>query len=371
MTKIAALIMVKNEAPSIATTIASLSANVDGVILVDTGSTDNTIEVVKAECEKIAKPLHVCVTQFIDFATSRNFSLDFADSFSSEYDYVIFLDANDQLIGSININPADVDVVAYHVKHRNVYSAAGDSTDFFNVKLLKMPTTQCRYKGVVHEYLHIPAGLKTKRLECNDKVHIFQDRRTGAEQSALRWKRDRVLLEAEHEREPANTRTLFYLAQTYDCLREHKLAYSTYAKRVESVGGFEEERWQSMLKCGELSDILGLSDLAIYWYTKCMIHTLRAEPLVKLAQRLLATRNNYELAYSYAKLACDLPYPTQAILFVEGRTYSYTRWHILGIVAYYAAKCVTDNDKLREERMCAGKRACEQAGDEANLKWYL
>ena len=65
-------------------------------------------------------------------------------------------------------------------------------------------------------------------------------------------------------------------------------------------------------------------------------------------------------------MACKLAYPLNQILFVDRRCYTYKRWHVLGIVAFYA------------QRYKEGKEAClkaimseDQEIDITNLAHYL
>lgn len=46
--KVAACLMLKNECKRIQTTLDSIDSVVDGIIVYDTGSTDNTVEIVKS-----------------------------------------------------------------------------------------------------------------------------------------------------------------------------------------------------------------------------------------------------------------------------------------------------------------------------------
>ena len=57
------------------------------------------------------------------------------------------------------------------------------------------------------------------------------------------------MLEKEHERDPSNARTAFYLAQTYALVGEPKLAYSMNIKRVQ-LGAWVQERYVALLRAG-------------------------------------------------------------------------------------------------------------------------
>jgi len=366
---IAALIMVKNEEYRIAETIKSL-AEFKGIIIYDTGSTDSTLDIIKSTCKILNIPVHIKIGSFTDFATSRNESLDFADECCLKYNYthIVLLDANDQIVGSVTkaLENCDASRSSYFVRQELKYSA-DEFVSFINVKTLKALCGK-RYVGRVHEYLD----------NCYDAVelngfYIFQDRTLDDNKSKIRWKRDRLILEKAHDECPNNTRTLFYLAQTYDCLGELDLAYEHYEKRTTSVGGFEEERWQSMLKCGHISNLRNNVERAEFWYLKAITHTSRAEPLIALA-KIYMKKDKFDLAYAFANFACSLNYPENALLFVEKKIYDYERWHIMGIVAWYTAKLLNCSSDI----LLQGKRACERAIaagnnvsiDTQNLTWY-
>ena len=94
--------IVKNEAHNLGPLLQSVRGCVDQIVIVDTGSTDNTVEVL----EKINKHVdegqphwsgipHIDIEHFDwvdDFAAARNYSFSFAKS-----DYVFWLDADDVL----------------------------------------------------------------------------------------------------------------------------------------------------------------------------------------------------------------------------------------------------------------------------------
>ena len=89
---IGALIMVKNEEASIATTIESTRGFMKHVIVYDTGSTDKTIEIIRATCLKNGQTLHLKEGVFEGFPQSRNVSLEFAETVSASIKFLILMD---------------------------------------------------------------------------------------------------------------------------------------------------------------------------------------------------------------------------------------------------------------------------------------
>lgn len=87
MQKIAAVILTKNEEKNIQAVIENARKSVDEIIVIDSGSTDRTVEFAQKCCAK------VFFRQWDhDFSAQRNFALDKTDA-----DYVLYLDADERM----------------------------------------------------------------------------------------------------------------------------------------------------------------------------------------------------------------------------------------------------------------------------------
>ena len=83
--KISACVIAKNEAENLPRWLASMRVFADEMIVVDTGSTDATVEIARAGGAR------VCHFDWInDFAAAKNFALDQAQG-----DWVVFTDADE------------------------------------------------------------------------------------------------------------------------------------------------------------------------------------------------------------------------------------------------------------------------------------
>jgi glycosyltransferase involved in cell wall biosynthesis len=340
--QIAATIMVKNEERRIETTLESVKDIVDGVIVFDTGSEDNTIDIMRKFTHKNNLHFHLLQGEFDDFATSRNKLLEFANNHL--YDYLLLLDCNDEYKSSIKLK----DMLDKHhehgfLVHQRWYIGSGDHLDYYNIRIIK-PNIGFRYVGSVHEYIEIPSEAKIGKL--NSDVMLYQDRvKDNDGKSQMRWRNDLLLLKKDIARNPNNGRTQYYIAQTYDCLNMKKDAMFFYKERANNKDGFFEERFNSMMKCGEFESD---DDERVKWYLKAYQIIERIEPLVEIA-RIYRKKNRFRLAFLFAKLACELPYPSNCILWVNQKYYNHDRWQELSIVAYY----------VKEYEL--GKNACEKS----------
>lgn len=371
---IAMFMMVKNESKRIHVSLESVINTVDSIVIFDTGSTDNTIEIITDICSKHNIPLHIKQGEFIDFSTSRNEGLDFADSFP-EIDYLLLMDCNDELRGGDVLR--DYARSYFNMKNSGFLLRqewwSGKTDSYYNVRFIKAHK-KWRYQGKVHEWIKngqydsdadaIKDGDITIRVDHPD-LKLFQDRTQDDDKSGKRFKRDKEILLAEYDRNPTDPRTVFYLAQTLSCLGEIEDSYYYYKIR-STLEGFWEERYHANQLCGELSVSMKLPwSVSLVWFMQAYEIHNRVEPLLCLAEHY-RHKEQWMMSYSFASLACSLSYPHDCILFVNKMHYEYTRWHMLGIVAYYAGKFEEGRNAILE----ALKSDKHKELDVRNLEFY-
>jgi glycosyltransferase involved in cell wall biosynthesis len=334
------LMMLKDEERRLPVTLKSTVGFVDSIIVYDTGSTDRTIEILKEHCKKHDVPLHLKEGKFVNFALSRNISLDFADEIK-EVDFLLLLDCNDELQGGdflrkIADKYLETDDQAFLVCQKWF---SGKNDKYYNTRFIR---SKCgwRYKGSVHEWLSdIKNNGKPKKpvIRLTEQIIIFQDRTKDNNKSGSRYKRDKELLLEDHKKNPQEPRTLFYLAQTCSCLQQVKESFKYYLMRTK-LEGFWEERFHAFFRCGEYSQKLKMPwEKSLEYYMKALEVNVRAEPLVQIAE-YYRMQKKWLLSFSFVSWACSLDYPRECILFVDSNMYKYKRWHIMGIVSFYCGK---------------------------------
>lgn len=364
---IATLIMAKNEEKRIKVTLDSVVNVASSIVIYDTGSTDNTLNIAKEFCENNNIPLRLKQGEFVDFATSRNVSLDFADEFI-DIDFILLLDVNDELRGGNELKN-----ICKKLKEKTTGCTgyllcqewySGDVSKYYNMRLIKA-RSGWRYVGVVHEWLSNFNGENRSPDKIPDTITIYQDRTQDCEKSGKRFITDRILLEKEHLKNPTEPRTLFYLAQTCGCIKDNASAYRYYKLRV-SLEGFYEERYYSMYKCGELTEKLNHPwEVSLGWYMKAYETIRRVEPLLKIAEHYISIKQ-WDIAFHFLNLSIQLEYPLNNVLFVDKKAYDYKRWHLLGIVGFYCKKMVEGKNGCIQ----ALKNQPESEIDKQNLKFY-
>ena len=237
---IAVLLMVKNEHKRLHITLESIKNFANSLVIYDTGSTDNTIEICQNFCKVNNVPLRLKQGEFVDFSISRNVALDFADSF--EYiNYILLLDTNDELKGGEILRKIAEE---YMEKDKSAFLVSqewfsGTTNKYYNVRFIKAHKGW-RYQGSVHEYICNEDKVEDKKVDKLqiEQLYIYQDRTKDDDKTSKRFERDEVLLKKEYLKNPNEPRTVFYLAQTYSCLKDTENAYYYYKLRSKIIEGF-------------------------------------------------------------------------------------------------------------------------------------
>lgn len=357
------VMMVKDEEKNIIKTLSTTEGYVKAIIIYDTGSTDRTIENIQKYCEEKKVNLYLITGTFVDFSTSRNVVLEYAEKIPVEY--LLLLDCNDELKNGEKM----VEIAKrMHKEDRNVFlvtqeweTAGSDKTKYYNTRFFKN-NKGYRYRGVVHEYLDT---LGEVPIRLDNTFVVYQDRTEDNYRSAKRFERDREMLLAEYKKNPRDERTLFYLAQTCHNIMGKEDETLFFSKLRLELHGFDEERYHSYIRCAEImkkldhdwKDIMG-------YYMEAYTKFKRAEPLCRIAEYYIS-KEKHDVAYMFLHMACKLAYPEHCNLFVDKHCYDYTRWNLMGICAFY----VQEYDE--------GKRAClealkikNQSIDRLNLENY-
>jgi len=365
MASIACLIMCKDEKERIVTTLNSAKDWVSMFIVFDTGSSDGTQDIIRNWCEKNHKELHMIEGKFADFSVSRNALLDFSDKFNAEYQ--LLMDSSDELKTGKELQS----FCNQNSQSKNPYTGflikqvwfCGNSTQsYFNVRLVKA-RHKWRYRGQTHEYIYSPEVEDVKPLKI-PHIILYQDRTLDNNKSFPRFSRDRALLWNEYNKNPKDQRTIFYMSQTMGCLGQLDLSYKYYKIRSR-LGGFDEEVFHSLMRCGDISRLLKHYDEeAISWYTNAFAFLQRAEPLLYLADMFRA-KGKWAVSYMYMKMATLLDFPSNAILFVDRDAYDYKRWTMMAVITFKYSRQV-ENQELKAKLIGESLDACDKAISFAN-----
>lgn len=337
---LALVMIVKDEARSIRRTIESVLPVIDSYVLLDTGSTDRTIEIAREVFDAAGIEGAVAHEPFVDFATTRNRALELADETEMAV-FTLMLSGDEVLRDHGQLRDFLESMRDAHHGAYNVSCRMGADT-FASTRI-----TRCaggwKYVGVTHEVMVAPDGTPPGPLAPALVYHDVSERTFASQRP--KWERDVELLFGELERNPTNTRACFYLAQSYEMLRAYDLAVATYQRRV-AMAGWREEVFESLYRIAKIRIAQGAP------WAECLDAMLaahkysphRAEPLVEIGQHYRA-KNEHHLAYLFLARACEVPLPTQDTLFIKVDMYR-ARWSMLAASAWYAGHRVVGQRAL-------------------------
>jgi glycosyltransferase involved in cell wall biosynthesis len=209
--------IVKNEGKIITRLLESVSHIIDCYCICDTGSTDNTINIIKNFFQKKNIPGKVIVEPFKNFCHNRNFAMKSCLGMS---DFVLLLDA-DMCFKVNNFDKKQLlEYDSFCILQGN------DSFYYYNMRIVKNNGLY-NYVGVTHEYIDTPPNNRNRNL--NREELFINDIGDGGSKSD-KFERDvRLLLDGIKE-EPNNVRYHFYLANSYHDLGRFGEAINMYKK---------------------------------------------------------------------------------------------------------------------------------------------
>uniref|UniRef100_A0A6C0EMF3 Glycosyltransferase 2-like domain-containing protein n=1 Tax=viral metagenome TaxID=1070528 RepID=A0A6C0EMF3_9ZZZZ len=350
--------IVKNESAVIRRMLASVVDLLDSYCICDTGSTDDTMDVIRAFFEEHRVPGKIVQEPFRDFGYNRTFALQRAAEMPSHVsEYVLLMDADMVLWRRPDLSVAEVKSRLIRNRVFLVYQGT-DTFQYKNVRFVKnrMGIT---YWGVTHEYVKMPEGEDVPYGNYENNELFIRDIGDGGSK-ADKFERDIRLLKRGLEELPDNDRYTFYLANSYrdhaaalgigtpDGGAAHQLAIETYQKRI-TIGGWVEEVWQSYYSMGKCYCDLDDFPRALHtWLEGYHAYPQRAENLYEIVKHYREKGQN-SLAHVFWQMADTVrrTYPHRDYLFTQTDVYDYKLDYELSIFGYYC-----NPDKVNLSRVC-------------------
>lgn len=340
--------IVKNEEDSIVNCLDSVKDIVDEIIIVDTGSVDDT----KAICSQYTDKIFD-FEWIDDFAAARNFSFS-----KATMHYILWLDADDILLNE--------DREKFHRLKKTLDTSVDSVFMYYNVakdehnnvtlssrrhRLVKRKNC-FQWIGPVHEYLAVSGNIldcdiaithnKIKPHDSNRNLNIYQKRLAKGEKFT--------------------PRDLYYYANELSDHKKYREAVKFYEKFLATDQGWVED---NISACGHLADCyedLGNQRKALkYIFHSFDYDTPRAEFCCRLGWHFMQAEKFKQAAFWY-KLATELEKPTNGG-FVNHACWSWLP-HLQLCVCYdrlgqydlannhneFAAQFIPDDPKINHNR---------------------
>jgi len=314
--------IVKNEAPVIARCLESVRPLITHWVIVDTGSTDGTQDIIRRQLRDL--PGNLYERPWKDFAFNRSEALELARPLA---DYSLIIDADDtlELPADYHLPPLLSDGYMMQIRDNAV-----------SYERMQLVSNRLRwfYRGVMHEFIACESEYTTSRLEGMAMRRNHDGARRRDPQT---YRRDATILERalETEQDPfLRTRYTFYLAQSYRDCGEREKAILQYRKRAQ-LGGWQDEVYVSLYQAAILMEQQGGPDDEVIAAYRAATEALpsRGEAM-HAASRFCRIRKRYAQGYDIARAGLALTAPTGG-LFVQPWVYDTGLLDEFAINAYW------------------------------------
>jgi hypothetical protein len=313
--------ILKNESKNIPRLFDNLKNFINYFIICDTGSTDDTIEVIKNEADKLNIDGEIYSEPFKNFGYNRTYSYNLTKESTANFKYVLFLDADMTLINHDKINIKNLNNDIIYLQQKN------SAIEYFNLRMVKK-NTNIVVKCPTHEYYDI-IGNYTSIYYKEFWINDIGD--GGCKED--KFERDIKLLTKGIEEEPNNERYYFYLAQSYKDVGKLDLSIENYKKRI-NFGGWVEEVWFSYFMISRC--YLDKKDEAnsIYYCLKGYEYYPKRSECLHMLAKYFCDIKKYNLCKIFLDLGEKIELPDDK-LFVSGRVYDYEFIFVRSIISYY------------------------------------
>ena len=319
--------IVKDEASVIRRCLQSVKPFIDYWVIVDTGSSDGTQEIIREFMEDVPGELHE--RSWVNFGVNRNQALQLAKGKS---DYLLFIDADEALEGAFDKKALSKDY--YLVKLRLMRQPLTTSLRALLIRA-KLPW---HWRGVLHETLNLELDRSFETLpDAIVSAEAHDGRRARDPEKFLK---DAQVLEKALRDDPNNSVYVFYLAQSYQAANKDELALKNYQRRVQ-MRGWEQHTFWSQYCIAKFQESMGSppEEFLKSYNDAFLLRQTRAEPVGRLANYFYQEKQ-YLLGYLLARFGLTLPMPDD-IVYVEEWIYSH------GMLALFA-NCALELGRYEE-----------------------
>jgi GR25 family glycosyltransferase involved in LPS biosynthesis len=322
--------IVKNESHIIVKTLENLCSNINFAywVIVDTGSTDNTCELITDFFKQKDIPGELHSTEWKDFAYNRTDALNKA---YNKTDYLLIFEADDSIEGNIILPELTCDL----------YYLISGTTFVYKRALLISNRIKSEFKGVLHEYVTFINHTHQTIGIIEGDYNIVPGHGGSRSLDPNKYLNDALILKDAYNNETdikLKTRYAFYCAQSYMDYGMFNDAIEWYKIRA-SMGGWLQEVYYSYYKIGNMYNNMNEKEKAIYyWIESFTIDNERIEGIYEVIKHY-REKSKYNIAYQYYTMIDTTKDITiNDKIFVSTDIYKYKIYFEFTIIAAYVNK---------------------------------
>ena len=286
--------IVKNESHIIENTLEKLCKKIsfDYWVICDTGSTDNTPQIITKFFEKRGIKGEIYYDEWRDFAHNRTLALERA---YRKTDLLLVFDADDEIVGNVII-PTEVLCDEYHMKFG---SASGTS---YTRVLLINNHKKFKFLSVLHEFITCIDGSTSSKIIEGD-YYVVSGRTGSRNMDPNKYLKDALVLEKAHAEALKNDDHLFhryayYCANSYKDCGRFEDAIKWYKITLSQEKQWDQEKYTACLYIYDCYKALNQETNGFFYLVKAFSYDKeRVECLYPLLVHYCC--ENHKLAYNY------------------------------------------------------------------------
>ena len=297
--------IVKNEENTLSRCLNSCKDLFDEIIIVDTGSDDNTIKIAQKFTNKIYH-FEWCD----DFSKARNFAFKKATG-----RYIMWLDADDIIpknsLTKLFKLKQNLSSDVYMLKYDIAFNKNKPTFSYYRERIIKN-CEQAKWQGVVHECI-TPFGV-IERLD----ISIWHKKEKVADSN-----RNLSIYKKISKQRQLSPREQYYYARELFDHKKYKQSYNVFKKFVNSNQGWIENVIDSLYIMSKIQNYLGNTPKEIECLTKSFLYDSPRANICCALGDIYLKQKKYTQAIEWYKIATNCPDVTQKGGFVENQYYNY------------------------------------------------
>jgi glycosyltransferase involved in cell wall biosynthesis len=339
--KVVLALMVKNESKIIERMLASIIDDIDGFVILDTGSTDGTQQLMWDFLTKHGKRGAIYSSPFWDFSSCRTITVQLAHQTG---DFLLLMDADYQLVKSGGLKGSEWRSKLPSPHNAPLWLLLETTGNLaYSRPHLVLGAVRWFYACRTHEYLsqssHDKSG-HSHGISQENFPYLQIDHVGDGGSKADKFPRDIVLLLMDMMDDPRSDRSPFYLGNTLKTVEMYEWALRSYKAGMNLCGWREEQYCAAKgalecmyrLKCSQERQ-LGM-----------VLHAITQDPdrLELLCEYVMRIRSTKELHPKLAHMMSSLcgfythnTYPRHEKLFVQRWEHDVGFWQEATIVSYF------------------------------------
>jgi FkbM family methyltransferase len=292
--------IVKNESHIIKDTLTKLlnKVKIDYWVISDTGSTDNTPEIITEFFKEKNIEGELFFDEWQDFGYNRTKAIEHAYNKS---DNVLIFDADDEIVGDFNL-PVVIDVNgnkkllhdAYHFQFGNANGTSYTRLQIVNNK------KKWKYIGVLHEVIQCLEPHSASIIQGN--YYVISGKSGSRSKDNNKYLKDALILETAYlecflNNDPLYSRYCFYCANSYYDAGMFEKAIEFYLKTLNHEN-WTQEKYVSCLRLFNSYNSLNKKEEALYYAVKSFTYDKeRVEGIYEVIKYYLLEQQ-HELAFN-------------------------------------------------------------------------